>query len=45
MRSLISTEEGMEPKRSRISHDWWTVIAALLATALIKVGLLPAIPW
>jgi hypothetical protein len=35
----------MEAKPRRISHDWWTVIAALTATALIKAGLLPAIPW
>jgi hypothetical protein len=28
-----------------LSLDWWTVIAALSAAALIKVGLLPRIPW
>ena len=33
-----------EPK-SRISLDWWTVLAALAAALLVKVGLLPAIPW
>jgi len=33
-----------EPKR-RISKDWWTVLAALAAALLVKVGLLPAIPW
>jgi hypothetical protein len=33
-----------EPKR-RISLDWWTVLAALAAALLVKVGLLPAIPW
>jgi hypothetical protein len=42
---LNEVEERMAAKRSRISHDWWTVIAALTATALIKVGLLPIIPW
>ena len=25
--------------------DWWTVIAALAAVALIKIGVVPAIPW
>jgi hypothetical protein len=33
-----------EPKK-RISLDWWTVLAALLAALLVKVGALPAIPW
>jgi hypothetical protein len=30
---------------SRISLDWWTVIAALAAAALIKVGMIPNVPW
>ncbi len=29
----------------RISLDWWTVIAAVAAAALIKVGLIPSVPW
>jgi hypothetical protein len=29
----------------RISLDWWTVIAALAAAALIKVGLIPNVSW
>jgi len=29
----------------KISLDWWAVIAALSAVALIKAGLLPAIGW
>jgi hypothetical protein len=29
----------------RISLDWWTVIAALAATAIVKAGILPDIPW
>jgi hypothetical protein len=29
----------------RISLDWWTVIAALAAVALIKTGLVPGIGW
>jgi hypothetical protein len=31
--------------RSRISHDWWAVIAALAAVVLVKAGILPNIPW
>ena len=30
---------------AKLSHDWWTVIAALAATALIKFGHLPGVPW
>ena len=33
-----------EPK-NRLSLDWWTVLAALAAALLVKVGALPAIPW
>jgi hypothetical protein len=29
----------------RISLDWWTVIAALAAAAIVKAGILPNIPW
>jgi len=29
----------------RLSLDWWTVIAALVATAIVKAGILPNIPW
>ena len=28
-----------------ISLDWWAVIAALSAVALIKSGLLPTVGW
>jgi hypothetical protein len=35
----------MQTKRSRISLDWWAVIASLVATVLVKVGLVSAIPW
>ncbi len=31
--------------KPKLSLDWWTVIAALAAVAVIKSGLLPAIPW
>ena len=34
-----------EQKRRTLSIDWWTVIAALAAVALIKVGLIARIPW
>jgi len=27
------------------SVDWWSVIAALGAAVLIKLGILPHIPW
>ena len=29
----------------RISLDWWTVIGALAAATLVKIGLIPRIPW
>jgi hypothetical protein len=35
----------METKRSRISLDWWAVIASLAAVVLVKVGLLATVPW
>jgi len=28
-----------------LSPDWWTVIAALAAAALIKSGIIHNIPW
>ena len=28
-----------------ISKDWWTVIIALGAVVLVKVGIFPSIPW
>jgi hypothetical protein len=31
--------------KKRLSLDWWTVLAALAAALLVKVGALPAIPW
>ena len=33
------------PQKRRISMDWWTVIAALGAVALIKAGVFARIPW
>jgi len=29
----------------KISMDWWTVIAALVAVFLIKTGILPKVGW
>lgn len=29
----------------RIGLDWWSVVLALLAAALVKAGVLPHIPW
>ena len=36
---------SMSERKKRISLDWWTVLAALAAVVLVKVGVLPAIPW
>jgi len=29
----------------RLSRDWWAVLAAAAAVALIKLGLIVRIPW
>jgi hypothetical protein len=29
----------------KLSLDWWAVIAAGLAVAFVKAGLIPHIPW
>jgi hypothetical protein len=29
----------------RLSLDWWSVIVALAAAALVRTGWLPRIPW
>jgi hypothetical protein len=29
----------------KLSVDWWSVITALGAAVLIKLGILPHIPW
>jgi hypothetical protein len=29
----------------KLSLDWWSVILALVALALVKSGLVPHIPW
>jgi hypothetical protein len=28
-----------------LSLDWWSVLAALVAAAVVKLGVLPHIPW
>lgn len=34
-----------EPTQRKLSLDWWSVIATLFATLLIKTGVVPHIPW
>lgn len=29
----------------RISLDWWSVLAALAAVALVRAGILPSVGW
>ncbi len=31
--------------KQRISLDWWAVVVALIATILIKLGIVSKIPW
>jgi hypothetical protein len=38
------TMTGDKEKRPALSLDWWTVVAGLVLTALVLVGL-PVIPW
>lgn len=33
------------PTPRKLSLDWWSVIAALVAALLIKTGAVPRIPW
>ena len=35
----------MEPRKTRLSLDWWTVLVAFALAALALGGLLPGIPW
>ena len=30
---------------TKLSVDWWSVILALVAAALIRAGIVPHIPW
>jgi hypothetical protein len=34
-----------EKKRPRLSLDTWAVLLALVAVVLIKVGIIPRVPW
>jgi hypothetical protein len=31
--------------RPKLALDWWSVIAALLAVLLVRIGVLKHIPW
>ncbi len=35
----------MPEPRPRISIDWWSVLIALTAVTLVRLNLLPHIPW
>jgi len=39
---LVKTQEKQMKK---ISHDWWSVLAALAAVALVRIGILPNVGW
>jgi hypothetical protein len=32
-------------KSNKVSLDWWSVLLALAAAALVWAGILPHIPW
>ena len=34
-----------EKKSFRLSVDWWAVLLAVGAAVLVKLGVLPPIPW
>ena len=34
-----------EERKRSLSLDWWAVIAALGAAMLVRLGLVPRIPW
>jgi hypothetical protein len=36
---------GIGSSRFVLSIDWWSVIAALAAAAIVKLGFLPHVPW
>ena len=40
----MSTNDG-EKKGPRLSLDTWAVLLALAAVVLIKVGIIPRVPW
>jgi hypothetical protein len=38
-------ESSLAKSGWKLSLDWWSVVLALLAAALVKAGVLPHIPW
>lgn len=43
---MPNTQSTVDPKpRTKLSLDTWAVLIALAAAALIRLGLLPRIPW
>jgi hypothetical protein len=41
---MMSGSDG-EKKGSRLSLDTWAVLLALAAVVLIRVGIVPRVPW
>jgi hypothetical protein len=39
------TKSGAKLTPAGLSVDWWSVLLALAAAALVKAGMLPHIPW
>jgi len=39
------TNQIEEKKNFRLSLDWWAVLLALTAAVLVKLGVLPPVPW
>jgi hypothetical protein len=39
------SESTVTKSGPRLSLDWWSVLLALFAAALVKTGILPHIPW
>lgn len=37
--------EAVKKEGGKLSLDWWSVLLALAAAALVKTGILPHIPW
>lgn len=43
---MTSSQPRAEVKPApRLSLDTWAVVIALLATALIRLGVIPRVPW
>jgi hypothetical protein len=39
------SESAVTKSGPKLSLDWWSVLLALVAAALVKAGILPHIPW